>query len=112
MKRWTHTGLLLAAGVLAALLCACAAPGGGNTPASGADPESPQTIQGTLNQLDTDQSYLVLVTDDAYCRFDFSESGADLSGFEPGDAVAIPYPATLGEASEDVTADLVHIEKK
>ena len=109
MKRWTHTGLLLAAGVLAALLCACGAPGGGNTPASDADPEAPQTIQGTLNQLDTEQFCLVLVTDDAYYRFDFSESGADLSGFEPGDAVTITYTGTLD--SENPSPVAIAVEK-
>ena len=70
-----------------------------------------KTIQGTLNQVDAEQEYLVLVADEAYCRFDCSDSGADLSGLEPGDSVTITYTGTLDEESDDVTAKLVTITK-
>ena len=119
MKRLTHSGLLLAVGLLAGLLlCACAAPGGQNNadnPPSVSDvsqnESEPRTIKGTVNQIDTEQTYLVLMTDEAYYRFDFSESGVDLSGFEPGDAVTVTYTGTLDEESEDITAELIGIAK-
>lgn len=120
MKRLTHSGLLLAVGILAALLlCACSAPGGqggsDNAPSvsddAGQNQSETQTIQGTLNQIDTDQMYLVLVTDEAYYRFDFSESGEDLSALEPGDNITITYTGTLDDTDEDVTAKLVSVVK-
>lgn len=77
---------------------------------SSADAET-STIQGTLNQVDPELEYLILVSDGVYCRFDCSDSGADLTGLEPGDQVSVTYTGTLDPDSEDVTAQLVSIAK-
>ena len=79
---------------------------------SGSQPAAEEhTIQGTLNQIDSDQKYLILIADDAYYRFDFSECDSDLSGLEPGDSVTLTYTGTPDQDSEDVTAQLVSITK-
>ena len=118
MKRLTRPLLLMALALTAALLlCSCSASGGkdagGDTtgPAQTDNQTDTQTVQGTVNQIDTEQKYLVLVTDDDYCRFDFSDSDADLSGLEPGDSVTVTYTGTLDGESEEVSATLVSIEK-
>ena len=134
MNKRLFSGVLLAAGLTAVLtLTGCAqlrqlTPGGGQPGASaqsaqssspsgsqggqkGQEDQEVKTIQGTLNQVDAEQEYLVLVADEAYCRFDCSDSGADLSGLEPGDSVTITYTGTLDEESDDVTAKLVTITK-
>ena len=115
MNRRKRTGALLAAGVLAALLlCSCSAPGrpaaGGSGSVSQSQPET-KTIQGTVNKIDTQQEFLVLVTEDAYYRFDLEGCQADLSGLEPGDGVTVTYTGELDEESDDVTAALVDITK-
>ena len=55
--------------------------------------------------------YLVLVTEEGYFRFSFSDTDLDLSGLEPGDTVTITYTGTLDAESEDVSAQLVSISK-
>ena len=94
-------GLLLAALTLAG----CSAPGG-----SPAGPEE-QTLQGRLNLVDSELKYLIVIADDAYCRFDFSQSDADVSGLEPGDSVSVTYTGDLDPESEDATAQLTRIER-
>ena len=118
MKRLTRPVLLMALALTAALLlCSCSASGGkdagGDTtgPAQTDNQTDTQTVQGTVNQIDTEQKYLVLVTDDDYCRFDFSQSEADVSGLEPGDSVFVTYTGDLDPESEDVTAQLTRIER-
>ena len=127
MNRHLRSGLLLAVGLTAVLaLSSCSMlskylPGGASSSAQTSQPapdaaesrteEETSTIQGTLNSVDSDLEYLILVADDAYCRFDCSDSGADLSGLEPGDAVTITYTGTLDPDSEDVSAKLVSITK-
>lgn len=130
MNRPFQSALLLAVGLTAVLaLSSCSQlsqylPGGGNqspqsSQSSSSAPDASssqtdaeeQTIQGILNQVDKEQEYLILIADDAYCRFDFSESGADLSGLEPGDSVTVTYTGTLDQDSEEITAKLVSISK-
>ena len=114
MKRLTRPVLLMALALTAVLLlCSCSASGGKD---AGGDTTGPaqtdtQTVQGTVNQIDTGLKYLVVATDDDYCCFDFSDSDADLSGLEPGDSVTVTYTGTLDSESEEVTATLVSIEK-
>ena len=119
--------LLLAVGLTAVLaLSSCSMlskylPGGASSSAQTSQPapdaaesrteEETSTIQGTLNSVDSELEYLILVADDAYCRFDCSDSGADLSGLEPGDTVTVTYTGTLDPDSEDVSAKLVSITK-
>ena len=79
--------------------------------ASSSQKNEEYTLQGTLNQIDTDLKYLVLISDDLYFRFDFSESDADLSDLAPGDSITVTYTGPLEPDSEDVTAQLVSVTK-
>ena len=126
MNRPFKSGLLIAVGLTAVLaLSSCSMlrqylPGGHDQSAqssqSAPDASSSQkneeyTLQGTLNQIDTDLKYLVLISDDLYFRFDFSESDADLSDLAPGDPITVTYTGPLEPDSEDVTAQLVSVTK-
>lgn len=126
LTRYVRPVALLAVGLTAVLaLSSCSAlmkffPGG-HTSAQSGQPDSSAsgssahaetaTIQGTLNQVDPELEYLILVSDGVYCRFDCSDSSADLAGLEPGDQVSVTYTGTLDPDSEDVTAQLVSIAK-
>ena len=122
MKRYLRPGLLAAVGLTAILaLSSCSMlrqylPSNAESSSSSSTPGSQQnvethTLQGTLNQIDTDLKYLVLVTEEGYFRFSFSDTDLDLSGLEPGDTVTITYTGTLDAESEDVSAQLVSISK-
>ena len=108
MNRPFKSGLLIAVGLTAVLALSSCSMLSKYLP--GKDAQAPQ-IQGTLNQIDSDQKYLILIADDAYYRFDFSECDSDLSGLEPGDSVTLTYTGTPDQDSEDVTAQLVSITK-
>ena len=121
MKRYLRPGLLAAVGLTAILaLSSCsmlrqylpsnAESSSSSTSGSQQNVET-HTLQGTLNQIDTDLKYLVLVTEEGYFRFSFSDTDLDLSGSEPGDTVTITYTGTLDAESEDVSAQLVSISK-
>ena len=122
MKRYLRPGLLAAVGLTAILaLSSCSMlrqylPSNAESSSSSSTSGSQQnvethTLQGTLNQIDTDLKYLVLVTEEGYFRFSFSDTDLDLSGLEPGDTVTITYTSTLDAESEDVSAQLVSISK-
>ena len=126
MNRPFKSGLLIAVGLTAVLaLSSCSMlrqylPGGhdqsaqssqSNPDASSSQKNEEYTLQGTLNQIDTDLKYLVLISDDLYFRFDFSESDADLSDLAPGDSITVTYTGPLEPDSEDVTAQLVSVTK-
>lgn len=122
MKRYLRPGLLAAVGLTAILaLSSCSMlrqylPSNAESSSSSSTSGSQQnvethTLQGTLNQIDTDLKYLVLVTEEGYFRFSFSDTDLDLSGLEPGDTVTITYTGTLDAESEDVSAQLVSISK-
>ena len=122
MKRYLRPGLLAAVGLTAILaLSSCSMlrqylPSNAESSSSSSTSGSQQnvethTLQGTLNQIDTDLKYLVLVTEEGYFRFSFSDTDLDLSGLEPGDTVTITYTGTLDAESEDVSAQLVSIPK-
>ena len=126
MNRPFKSGLLIAVGLTAVLaLSSCSMlrqylPGGhdqsaqssqSNPDASSSQKSEEYTLQGTLNQIDTDLKYLVIISDDLYFRFDFSESDADLSDLAPGDSITVTYTGPLEPDSEDVTAQLVSVAK-
>ena len=122
MKRYLRPGLLAAVGLTAILaLSSCSMlrqylPSNAESSSSSSTSGSQQnvethTLQGTLNQIDTELKYLVLVTEEGYFRFSFSDTDLDLSGLEPGDTVTITYTGTLDAESEDVSAQLVSISK-
>ena len=125
MNRPFKSGLLIAVGLTAVFtLSSCSMlrqylPGGGNqSPSSQSAPdgsavqeEEEHTVQGTLNQIDSELEYLLLIVDDQYCRIDFSQSEADLSGMEPGDSVTVTYTGILDQESEEILAKLVSITK-
>ena len=122
MKRYLRPGLLAAVGLTAIMaLSSCSMlrqylPSNAESSSSSSTSGSQQnvethTLQGTLNQIDTDLKYLVLVTEEGYFRFSFSDTDLDLSGLEPGDTVTITYTGTLDAESEDVSAQLVSISK-
>lgn len=122
MKRYLRPGLLAAVGLTAILaLSSCSMlrqylPSNAESSSSSSTSGSQQnvethTLQGTLNQIDTDLKYLVLVTEEGYFRFSFSDTDLDLSGLEPGDTVTITYTGALDAESEDVSAQLVSISK-
>ena len=122
MKRYLRPGLLAAVGLTAILaLSSCSMlrqylPSNAESSSSSSTSGSQQnvethTLQGTLNQIDTDLKYLVLVTEEGYFRFSFSDTDLDLSGLEPGDTVTITYTGTLDAETEDVSAQLVSISK-
>ena len=122
MKRYLRPGLLAAVGLTAILaLSSCSMlrqylPSNAESSSSSSTSGSQQnvethTLQGTLNQIDTDLKYLVLVTEEGYFRFSFSDTDLELSGLEPGDTVTITYTGTLDAESEDVSAQLVSISK-
>ena len=122
MKRYLRPGLLAAVGLTAILaLSSCSMlrqylPSNAESSSSSSTSGSQQnvethTLQGTLNQIDTDLKYLVLVTEEGYFRFSFSDTDLDLSGLEPGATVTITYTGTLDAESEDVSAQLVSISK-
>ena len=120
MNRPFKSGLLIAVGLTAVLaLSSCSMlrqylPGGHDQSApdaSSSQKNEEYTLQGTLNQIDTDLKYLVLISDDLYFRFDFSESDADLSDLAPGDSITVTYTGPLEPDSEDVTAQLVSVTK-
>ena len=122
MKRYLRPGLLAAVRLTAILaLSSCSMlrqylPSNAESSSSSSTSGSQQnvethTLQGTLNQIDTDLKYLVLVTEEGYFRFSFSDTDLDLSGLEPGDTVTITYTGTLDAESEDVSAQLVSISK-
>ena len=71
-----------------------------------------QTLQATLNRVDSELGYLVLVTEEGdFYKLDLN--GTDVSGLEPGDAVTAAYTGTLStdEEGEDLSAQLVSIQK-
>ncbi len=125
-NRFLRTGPFLAAGLIAAFaLTSCSAlsgyfPGNDSQPessvsspdvsGSASTPEE-YTLQGTLNQIDQDLKFLVLIADDLYFRFDFSNTDIDMSSFSPGDSVTVTYTGLLEPDSEDVTAQLVSMDK-
>lgn len=122
MNRPFKSILLLAVGLTAVLaLSSCSMlskylPGNGSPPSSQSASGSQQAaeehaIQGVLNQVDNEQKYIILIADEAYHRFDFSDHGADLSGMEPGDSVTVIYTGTLDQESEEIPAKLVSITK-
>ena len=128
MNRPFQSTLLLALGLTALLaLSSCSIvsrylPGGTaaqssqSSTSSSADSSSSQspeeqTLNGTLNMVDNDQKYLVLVTDEGYSRFSFADTDLDLSKLAPGDAVTVTYTGTLEPDSEEVTAQLVSVTK-
>ena len=122
MKRYLRPGLLAAVGLTAILaLSSCSMlrqylPSNAESSSSSSTSGSQQNVEthtllGTLNQIDTDLKYLVLVTEEGYFRFSFSDTDLDLSGLEPGDTVTITYTGTLDAESEDVSAQLVSISK-
>lgn len=124
MNRPFKSGLLIAVGLTAVLaLSSCSmlskylpgkdaqAPQTSQSDSGSQTAAEERTIQGILNQIDSDQKYLILIADDAYYRFDFSECASDLSGLEPGDSVTLTYTGTPDQDSEDVTAQLVSITK-
>ena len=126
MNRPFKSGLLIAVVLTAVLaLSSCSMlrqylPGGpdqsaqssqSNPDASSSQKSEEYTLQGTLNQIDTDLKYLVLISDDLYFRFDFSESDADLSDLAPGDSITVTYTGPLEPDSEDVPAQLVSVTK-
>ena len=128
MNRPFQSTLLLALGLTALLaLSSCSIvsrylPGGAaaqssqSSTSSSADSSSSQspeeqTLNGTLNMVDNDQKYLVLVTDEGYSRFSFADTDLDLSKLAPGDAVTVTYTGTLEPDSEEVTAQLVSVTK-
>ena len=122
MKRYLRPGLLAAVGLTAILaLSSCSMlrqylPSNAESSSSSSTSGSQQnvethTLQGTLNQIDTDLKFLILVTEEGYFRFSFSDTDLDLSGLEPGDTVTITYTGTLDAESEDVSAQLVSISK-
>ena len=66
-------------------------------------------MEGTVNRLDAELDYLVLVGEDGV-YYQFSLNGADVSGLGPGDGVAVTYE---GEPTGDEPdAKLLSIEKK
>ena len=103
----------LSAAAAVLLLAGCAAPHapGSSGAASSAQPAEPAALQGTLNQVDEELTYLIVIANDSYYRFDFGDSGVDLSGFAPGDSVTVTYSGTLDPDSEEITAQLVSISK-
>ena len=128
MNRPFQSTLLLALGLTALLaLSSCSIvsrylPGGAaaqssqsgtSSSADSSSSQSPeeQTLNGTLNMVDNDQKYLVLVTDEGYSRFSFADTDLDLSKLAPGDAVTVTYTGTLEPDSEEVTAQLVSVTK-
>ena len=126
MNRPFKSGLLIAVGLTAVLaLSSCSMlrqslPGGHAQSAKSSQSapvaarsttDAAITLQGTLNHIDTDLKYLVLISDDLYFRFDFSESDADLSDLAPGDSITVTYTGPLEPDSEDVTAQLVSVTK-
>lgn len=124
LNRPYRSVLLAAVGLTAVLaLSSCSLfkdylPGGGEvSSSSSAGSSSSQqaaeehTLQGTLNMIDTDMQYLILVTDDGYSRLSFADTDLDLSGLEPGDEVTVTYTGTLDPDSEDVTAQLTSVTK-
>ena len=119
MNRFSRVGLIFAAGLIAAFAltgCSKTPASQGSQPSASTSgsqsaPQDEQTIQGTLNLLDTEQDFLVLIADDTHYRFDLTDTQADLSGFEPGDSVTITYTGTLDPDSDDIAAQLTAIAK-
>lgn len=131
MNRHFQSGLLLAVGLTAVLaLSGCSMLSrylpGGETPAASSSSQSSQSsqpaaspadrseehvIEGTINIIDKDLEYLVLVTDDGYARLGFADAGLDLSSLAPGDSITVTYTGPLEPDSEDVTAQLVSVTK-
>ena len=120
VKRRILAGCLAAA--LTVALAACArnhapsssqGPGasgsGSSSVQSPSDGEETKTLEGTLNQADSDLGLLLVISDDQYCRFDLN--GTDVSGLEPGDSIKVTYTGTLDPESDEVTAVVVSIEK-
>ena len=82
---------------------------GSSSVQSPSDGEKTKTLEGTLNQADSDLGLLLVISDDQYCRFDLN--GTDVSGLEPGDSIKVTYTGTLDPESDEVTAVVVSIEK-
>ena len=97
---------------LAVCLAACSAapdvPSSAPPAAPDAAEEETATCQGTLNTLDTDLDYLVIV-DGNGDHLSFDLAGADAGGLEPGDAVTVTYTGTLSAGGGEPTATVVSI---
>ena len=113
MERTTRRalGLLCALGLCLGL-AACGRGAAEPSPAPQESPREEQTLQATLNRVDSELGYLVLVTEEGdFYKLDLN--GTDVSGLEPGDAVTAAYTGTLStdEEGEDLSAQLVSIQK-
>ena len=104
---------------LAVSLAACSgAPAASPSPASSPDaplaaspaPEAETSVlQGTLNTLDAELDFLIVVDGDGnYCRFNLGDT--DAGELEPGDAVMVTYTGQLSD-DEEITATVTAIEK-
>ena len=99
--------------LLAFSMSACSgAPAGGSAPSpspTASAEAAAKEMEGTVNRLDAELDYLVLVGEDGV-YYQFSLNGADVSGLGPGDGVAVTYE---GEPTGDEPdAKLLSIEKK
>ena len=75
-----------------------------------ASPEATATLEGTLNLVDKELNYLVLIdSEGSYYRFQIND--ADISGLEPGDAVKVSYTGDAAPDADEITANLLSIEK-
>ena len=95
-KTCTRALSLLCGLALTAALAACSggAPAGTQAqPQESQQQEAKQELTATVNQVDSDLGYLVLVTEDGYYKLDLN--GVDVSGLEPGDDVTATYIGTL-----------------
>ena len=102
---------------LAVCLAACSgAPAASPSPSpnaplasSPAPEEETSVLQGTLNTLDAELGFLIVVDEDGnYCRFDLGET--DPGELEPGDAVTVTYTGQLSD-SDEITATVTAMEK-
>lgn len=110
------SGLVLAAVLTTAVTLSSCSVFAGTDASSQSAPAAPiqeevHTIQGTLNVVDSGLEYLILITEDGYYRFDFSQSEAELSDLVPGDSVTVTYTGNLDQEGEEITAQLISIEK-
>ena len=100
-KTCTRALSLLCGLALTAALAACSggAPAGTQAqPQESQQQEAKQELTATVNQVDSDLGYLVLVTEDGYYKLDLN--GVDVSGLEPGDDVTATYIGTLSTEDE------------
>ena len=102
---------------LAVSLAACSgAPAASPSPspnaplaASPAPEAETSVLQGTLNTLDAELDFLIVVDGDGnYCRFNLGDT--DAGELESGDAVMVTYTGQLSD-DEEITATVTAIEK-